>query len=734
MSVSLDATHFDRSLALANKHSALKPMLPGNENLVVAHGPGQDPTRPPCSTRQLAVRAPPAPPQSRMGSLKVGQSLTAHRPAPRDLEGPPTVAHELVQQQQKALLEEDKNERLADPAQSEPQHVRNSRQTSSLPHGDENTRPRTTHSSLAAGASDVSPTEPAVSTQQLFLKPAAMTRPSSAAACARSTRENPRARVYGPGRHDVGIVRPSAPRRPAPPAPPPHTCRIQRPSQRKLYGGEVRRTDTAAFAHLETAPQQGPRPRSSPSHRWPNLCVAESPLEDKRRQMHNDLVPKPELIERSPATRLVPRPEMIERSPLTEPPRAGAQLAQERPSMAATHPGSVPVPPLGHPSSAKTVRSSSHEPQLPTLPRPQQKPAAAASSTFRLRPIHGFGASLAPYTGAPPDASYLYRRERTLGRGAFGSVALVTSSVTNERAAMKTIDRAKLFTAALKKTVEQEVRILKKLHHDGIVKLFEVIETPRAIHMVMEYSPGGNMQQLVRALKRIGEERAQPLFFQMVEAVDYCHSQRVCHRDLKLENFVLDRTQQRVQLIDFGLSVIWRPEHPLFKSYGTPCYTAPEIMSGLSYQGPQVDVWSLGVALTTMLTGALPFQAGSAPELKRRVMAGKYLISDSISELGRELIRSMLALAPERRAELREIREGQWLSGVAAKLPPPLAVRHDDPAAGAPLDAATLRQLESLGMAAETVEASVRAESYNHEAACYGLLLSARRGGSRGAS
>jgi serine/threonine protein kinase len=293
---------------------------------------------------------------------------------------------------------------------------------------------------------------------------------------------------------------------------------------------------------------------------------------------------------------------------------------------------------------------------------------------------------------------------------------------------MKTIDRTKLFTAALKKTVEQEVRILKKLHHACIVQLFEVIETPRAIHMIMEYSPGGNLQQLVRSLKRIGEKRAQPLFFQMVEAVDYCHSQRVCHRDLKLENFVLDRTQQRVQLIDFGLSVIWRPEQPLFKSYGTPCYTAPEIMSGQSYQGPQVDVWSLGVALTTMLTGALPFQAGSAPELKRRVMAGKYVLPDSISEVGRELVSSMLTLAPERRAELREVREGMWLAGTAARLPPPLTGRNHDPAAGAPLDAATLRQLERLGMATEAVESSVRGESYNHEAACYGLLLSARRG------
>ena len=552
----------------------------------------------------------------------------------------------------------------------------------------------------------------------------ASTRPPSAPASA-SLAARPdvrRSRVYGPGRYEGVLARPHMTHRT-------HVegSRLQRPSQRKADGGENRRLVSASYTSAEPRPQPRLRPRSSPTSRRQNLCgqvlhrvasIPKSPTDGERRQV-DEGVPKPDLIQRSPTPGMAPRPERIERSPAVAAP---AEVARDH-ARPAPRPTSARPSALSRPPSAKAGPSTATQPPHTVL----RKAATLAGSSFRLRPIHGFSTSLAPYGGTPPDSSHLYRREKTLGKGAFGSVALVTSSVTNERAAMKTIDRSKLFTAALKKTVEQEVRILKRLNHDGVIRLFEVIETPRAIHMVMEYSPGGNLQQLVRALKRIGEERAQPLFIQMVDAVDYCHSQRVCHRDLKLENFVLDRSQRRVQLIDFGLSVIWRPEQPLFKSYGTPCYTAPEIMGGHPYDGPKVDVWSLGVALTTMLTGSLPFQAGSAPELKRRVMTGKYHLSESISEAGRDLVRSMLTLAPERRAELRDIRNGRWLAGAAERLPHPPPAKRDDISAETPLDAPTLRQLESLGMATETVEASVRSDAYNHEAACYEMLLSARR-------
>ena len=148
---------------------------------------------------------------------------------------------------------------------------------------------------------------------------------------------------------------------------------------------------------------------------------------------------------------------------------------------------------------------------------------------------------------------------------------------------------------------------------------------------------------------------------------------RVCHRDLKLENFVLDKSQSTLKLIDFGLSVVWAEGQTLFKSYGTPCYTAPEIIGGKRYLGPQVDVWSLGVALATMLTGALPFQAIGATELNRRITRGQFHVPEYVSADAKDLLQRMLTTNPEARADLQAMREHAWFKGVGLpRAPPPL--------------------------------------------------------------
>jgi len=288
---------------------------------------------------------------------------------------------------------------------------------------------------------------------------------------------------------------------------------------------------------------------------------------------------------------------------------------------------------------------------------------------------------------------------------------------------MKTIDRSKLHTPALRRTVEQEVRVLKRLRHAGVARLFEVISTPRAIHIVMEYSAGGTLQQLVTSLRRLGEARARPLFAQMVGAVDYCHEAGVCHRDLKLDNFVLDGSLTRVQLIDFGLACVCRRETALHRSYGTPCYSAPEIFGGEVYRGPQVDMWSLGVALATMLAGVLPFQACSAAELKRRVVSGRFELPSTVSPEACSLVGSLLCLSPEQRADARAVRASRWLTGVDARLPPPGS---DPPAEGTPLDGETIARLEQLGLRRREVEASVKEQLFDHPSACYEMLLLAR--------
>jgi serine/threonine protein kinase len=256
----------------------------------------------------------------------------------------------------------------------------------------------------------------------------------------------------------------------------------------------------------------------------------------------------------------------------------------------------------------------------------------------------------------------------------------------------------------------------------------------------MEYSDGGNVQEYVKRSTRMPEPMAQRLLLQLVEAVTHCHAQRVCHRDLKLENFVLNKQQTTLKLIDFGLSVVWAQGKDLFKSYGTPCYTAPEIIGGKRYLGPQVDVWSLGVSLCTMLTGTLPFQAIGASELNRRILRGQFMLPEYLSAEAADLIRQMLTLSPERRVTLDGIRAHPWLRGVPEVVEPqqqhsaaaaaaaeldghggaPAAPRAD----GAPqeLDEQILKQVEQLGFSAELVSQSVRAKAYDHPSACYHML------------
>ena len=339
----------------------------------------------------------------------------------------------------------------------------------------------------------------------------------------------------------------------------------------------------------------------------------------------------------------------------------------------------------------------------------------------------------------------LWKHERVLGKGAFGVVSLVRSVITGELAAMKTIDRSKLLTENAKKTVEHEIRILKRLKHRSIVKLYEVIYTPRTIHLVLQYVDGGSVQQLLKTHTKIDEPTAQRLVWQLLDAVEFCHANSVCHRDLKLDNFMLDTEHNRLTLIDFGLSVVWREGQPLFKPYGTPCYMAPEIIRGQQY-GPQVDIWSLGVALTCMLTGSLPFQGRVDGDLKRRIMRGSFTVPDHVSAEGKDLLNQMLMTKPELRIGIHAIRKHPWLRAPAkaASEQPQVAKaggacvcgekafpipRDPDGGRGTGIRACTectdveeevLRRMEELA-----IDAPSDPPTHNHEHACYQMLRAA---------
>ncbi|KAF3822190.1 hypothetical protein GH733_007564 [Mirounga leonina] len=191
-----------------------------------------------------------------------------------------------------------------------------------------------------------------------------------------------------------------------------------------------------------------------------------------------------------------------------------------------------------------------------------------------------------------------YRLLKTIGKGNFAKVKLARHILTGKEVAVKIIDKTQLNSSSLQKLF-REVRIMKVLNHPNIVKLFEVIETEKTLYLVMEYASGGEVFDYLVAHGRMKEKEARAKFRQIVSAVQYCHQKFIVHRDLKAENLLLD-ADMNIKIADFGFSNEFTFGNKLDTFCGSPPYAAPELFQGKKYDGPEVDVWSLGVILYTL--------------------------------------------------------------------------------------------------------------------------------------
>ncbi|TGZ58582.1 hypothetical protein CRM22_009567 [Opisthorchis felineus] len=157
------------------------------------------------------------------------------------------------------------------------------------------------------------------------------------------------------------------------------------------------------------------------------------------------------------------------------------------------------------------------------------------------------------------------------------------------------------------------------------------------------------------------EKEARVKFRQLVSAVEYCHSKKIVHRDLKAENLLLDK-DYNIKLADFGFSNFYDGENKLDTYCGSPPYAAPELFQGQKYFGPEVDVWSLGVILYTLVSGSLPFDAQHLKELQSRVIRGKYRVPFYMTTDCELLLRKLLVLNPSKRKPLKTIMNDKWLN------------------------------------------------------------------------
>jgi len=225
-------------------------------------------------------------------------------------------------------------------------------------------------------------------------------------------------------------------------------------------------------------------------------------------------------------------------------------------------------------------------------------------------------------------------------------VKIAEHVVTGHKVAVKILNRKKIKSLRMDLKIKREITNMKLFRHSHIIRLYEVIETPTDIFMVMEYVAGGELFDYIVTNGKLSEDAARRFFQQIISGVDYCHSHMVVHRDLKPENLLVDVKNSFVKIADFGLSTMMQDGDFLKTSCGSPNYAAPEVISAKLYAGPEVDVWSCGVILYTLLCARLPFDDEYIPSLFKKIRAGTYEQPMHVSESCRELISQMLVVDP----------------------------------------------------------------------------------------
>lgn len=307
-----------------------------------------------------------------------------------------------------------------------------------------------------------------------------------------------------------------------------------------------------------------------------------------------------------------------------------------------------------------------------------------------------------------------YELGKTLGTGTFGKVKLATHTPTGELVAIKILEKSKMLSEAELTRVTREINILKQVRHSHVAQLYQIIETPSKICLVMEYLSRGELFDLIVRHKKLREIEAARYFFQLLQAVNHMHSLKVSHRDLKPENLMLDE-KHNLKVIDFGLSNLFADDSLLKTACGSPCYAAPEMISGLPYSGTKVDLWSCGVVLYAMTVGKLPFDDANSSELYRKIISGRFILPISLSIDLKDLLSCLLRVDPETRFDVKKCLSSEWLKTYAYQQPERELQLSVHPS--------VLSRLAEVGMDVEYTRKCLEENKHNQLTTAYFLML-----------
>ncbi|KAL2176502.1 uncharacterized protein P884DRAFT_244908 [Thermothelomyces heterothallicus CBS 202.75] len=309
-----------------------------------------------------------------------------------------------------------------------------------------------------------------------------------------------------------------------------------------------------------------------------------------------------------------------------------------------------------------------------------------------------------------------YTLGRLIGKGSFGKVYLATHKLTNgSKVVLKSANKDD-------SNLAREIHHHRQFVHPHIARLYEVIVTETLVWLVLEYCPGDELYNYLLKHGKLPVEKVQKIFTQLVGAVSYVHRQSCVHRDLKLENILLDK-HENVKLCDFGFTREYEGKANYLQTFcGTICYSAPEMLKGEKYAGEKVDVWSLGVILYALLCGELPFDDDDDKVTRDKILNHEPHYPDHIPPDALSLLKSLLSKRPLLRPTLPEILAHPFLAEYAPQQQEILKLERPEPFS-TPLEKETLHRMRSAGVDTDSVIESVLAQKCNVLAGWWTLLI-----------
>ena len=285
-----------------------------------------------------------------------------------------------------------------------------------------------------------------------------------------------------------------------------------------------------------------------------------------------------------------------------------------------------------------------------------------------------------------------YRIGKVIGQGGFAKVNLGLNVLTGRVVAIKSFNKNKKTKYGDKINMDKilyEINLMKKLNHQNITKILETFENEQFYFIIMEYINGGNLFSYVKKRRKLSEKVAKFLFRQIILGINHIHSNLIVHRDIKLENILIDMNNN-IKICDFGIGIILSSEdQKLYSHCGTPMYIAPEIILSTKekgYKGFPVDIWSAGIALYIMVSGRLPFNFDESPndfgvmdknnninkekniKLKNEIINKEPKLLENISDELRDLLKGLLNKDPAKRLTCEQILKHPWLSNINSSI------------------------------------------------------------------